>query len=352
MSHAARMKSADTGVLPLFHQPSEHDKLDALGRTFNRKRWPDGVDADASFHKALLIRQMRECLERAPHAVRASNQFAAAEAAWLEYSIYSSGTHPSTHIGHKNWSGVLRQHFLALAKESAVLCNPERVADAVAIDSSKVQDGHYPLWDEVKNLPRQIELAGTIMDLKKASEKLHDISLIEPYHTRREAYGRWLHHIEPFAPFIDKYAERPESHEVSLRARLEGNAQPAKKLGMLSDALALSSATARATEKHFSLQPHHEHCLVVAYRHDRKGCKELGIPAFHFTSRDARDSAVMDVVYAARWGAVADRLAGELIADGVNLNRSSIATKHAMPKVDALMEFCGLPKPEQQIQRT
>lgn len=349
-SHASKIRQAASGDLPLFHQPADHGGLDALARSFSQKRWPSFTEhgdiemkTEKNFRKALLIRQMQECLERAPQAVRESPNFEAAQAALLEYTIYSNGVHPSTHKGHKNWSDMLQKHFLGLAQGSGKLCGPDQLVAAAKIDSEQADGGNYPLWNAIHAIPRQIKAAEAITTLSKDIETLQQISTIDSYHERRDAYGRWLHHIEPYNDFIDKYAERTQSLDVSLRASMEENAYRVKPMSMLTCMLGLQQVVRSAREQLFSTHPTMEHCLVAAYRDDRKGCIVQGFKPYNFTSRDARESTVMDVVYAARWGALADRIAITLQAEGINTNRPAIATKHAMPKVDKLLEFCGLP---------
>lgn len=359
MSHAARIRQTSPGALPLFHQPADHGTLDALARSFNQKRWPSFTEhgdveqkTEKEFRKALLIRQMEECLRHAPQEIQQSSGYEAARAALAEYKLYSEGTHPSTHVGHKDWNHLLQKQFLQLAQESAKLCGPYELVGAASIDASNADGGRLALFDELDALPRQLEKANEIIAVRKSIESLDQIARISRYDDRQDAYGRWMHHMEPHLDFIDKYAVKPKSNEVSLRESLMGNAQPyrAKPLSLLTDIMGLRIAVARAEEQLFSTRPTMEHCLVTAYRADRKGCKITGAKPYDFTSPEARDSAVMDVVYAARWGAMADRIVGTLHAEGMNVNRTSIATKHAMPKVDKLLEWCGLPPRTQGTQ--
>ncbi len=337
-----RARAVPPSALPLFHESSDHAGLDALGRSFNSKRWQEHQN-DLSFHKALLIRQMGECLDRAPLSLRDTPELDAARAALIEYRTYSQGVHPSTHLGHKNFSGELQKQFLALERKAGASCGSKQVIEALARDNELAAGGHYPLFKVLDDLPRAIGKAQTIQTIAKAANDLHSISTIHDFHQRRAAFGRVLDVLEPLQDFINKFSDKSRGHEPSFTQKLQGDAQQVKRWSLLPDALELSAVAANAEHKYFPVQNLGEHALVKAYRSDRKGCKASGIAPYDFTTQDVLDSSTMDVVYAARWGALADRIAGELRGNGINLNKASIATKHAGPKVDDLMQLCGLP---------
>lgn len=354
-SWANRVGSAKQGKgglppesLPLFQERVDHAGLDALARSFSPKRWPtledsvEGQKSEQAFGKTLLIRQMQECLHRAPSTIRALPEFVEAQALVKEFAAYSSEVHTMTHSARKDWSRLFQEKFEQLAKKVTPLCGYQQVREAYGQDNERSDGGIYPLWASLTELPRQLESADAIGKLDKIADALFAICKIDNDLARSEAYGRWMHHAEPLRDFIKKHSDKSQGRDLSVLESMDSYLHRAKPMGLLHTAMSLKQIKSNAEQKLYTPDPLGEHCLVKAYREDRKGCKVLKIPPFKFDTADARNSNVMNVVFAARWGALAERIAGTALADSMNINNPTISTKYATKEVDDLMKHCGL----------